>query len=298
MFVRGEIEAQANLLLGIPHSVSVLTPYSFRLRPVGVLNEEPGYSVVAERSAFRMRARVVFDPLGRRLRVAILAGAASNPAVVERLEAEIARMGWVTDLRLTEDDLFLGAADATVRSPDEPASVEAAVIVAAALSDFVLSQLVVTRPMETRPAVLREISEAPEHADVWEYDPTERDRATVQHRLLENWLIGRLQECGIEPLDPVSGPQFDLAWKAPPALIVCEVKSTGGNETKQLRLGLGQVLHYQAQASELTQSPVIAALLVEHQPDDEVWLRLCAELGVTLFWPTEGPLPIRLSGAE
>ena len=94
---------------------------------------------------------------------------------------------------------------------------------------------------------------------------------------------------------PYGGPQFDLAWTIGETLVICEVKTTGGDEVKQLRLGLGQLLHYRAQVAKDTPGSVRAALLVESQPQDGIWQELCEELGIVLFWPDEGPLPISLT---
>ena len=63
---------------------------------------------------------------------------------------------------------------------------------------------------------------------------------------------------------------------------------------KQLRLGLGQLLHYRAQVARDTPGSVRAALLVGSQPHDGIWQELCEDLGVVLFWPDDGPLPIAL----
>lgn len=294
MFTKVALEGALEATLGIPHQVSVMTPYSFRIRPVGVSPDEPGYSVVVERTAFHMRARVVLDPLGRRIRSAILAGVASNPPVIERVAGILREAGWLPEIRVDENDLYIGASDPMVRQPDAPEAVESAALAAATLSEFVLSQLVITGRLEVRPAVPREIVE-PSEGVVWEYDPSERDRATVEHRLLENWLMEQVRQAGLEPLDPVSGPQFDVGWRLGDALVLCEVKSTSGDETKQLRLGLGQVLHYRATARSLVRGPVIAALLIEQEPAEPIWAELCDELDVMLFWPTEEPLPPRLT---
>lgn len=296
MFTKATVEDAFQDVLSVPHHVSVTTPYSFRIRPIGVAPDEPGYSVVVERTAFHMRARVVLDPLGRRIRSAILAGAASNPAAIERVGAVLRDAGWLPEIRIDENDLYVGANDLMVRQPDAPEAVESAALAAATLSEFVLSQLVITGRLELRPAAPREIVE-PSEGVVWEYDPSERDRATVQHRLLENWLMEQVRQAGLDPLDPVSGPQFDVGWRLGESLVICEVKSTSGDETTQLRLGLGQVLHYRATAQHLVRGPVIAALLIEHEPMEPIWSDLCRELEVTLFWPTEEPLPARLTGA-
>jgi len=65
------------------------------------------------------------------------------------------------------------------------------------------------------------------------------------------------------------------------------VKSlTRGNETGQLRLGLGQVLHY-AMLLGGNGRQVRAVLAVERTPTDPRWISLCAAHGVTLVWPGE-----------
>ena len=291
MFTRAELTHAFDDYLSVPHDVSVPTPSSFRLRPVGLLEDLPGYSVVVERSAFRMRAQVVLDALGGRMRAAILSGVGTNPDAADRTCAVIREEGWIPEFRISDYELFIGAEDQTTRAIDDDEFLASCVSVASALSDFVLGQLVVTRRLETRPAAHREISELTEDVAVWEYDPSERDRATLEHRLLENWLIDRIRQEGLSPLDAVRGPKFDLAWTTAETFVICEVKTTSGNEDKQLRLGLGQLLHYRAQASRDTPGGVRAALLVEHQPDDGIWQEICEDLGVVLFWPDEGPLP-------
>lgn len=274
----------------------VQTPYSFRARPLADAGDAPGYSVVVERRAFRLRAVVILDALARRLNSVVIAGALSNPTAVERLRSQISNLGWVPEIEIDDDDLKLEAVEESFAdSYDDDETLERSVAVAAALSDFLLSQLIVTRGFETRSAAHRRAEGAADSTDhIWDYDPTERDRATLRHRMLENWLIDRVREAGFDPLDPVNGPEFDLAWRTEHALVVCEVKSTEGNEAKQLRLGLGQVLHYGAQLERLGEEKVQAALLVEERPADEIWVGLCNKLGVILFWPEGDDLPASL----
>src|SRR5664280_3575931 len=101
-------------------------------------------------------------------------------------------------------------------------------------------------------------------------DPNEVDRALRAHadtqNALADWLILR----GLTPLSPTgTAANFDLAWLDSGALFVAEVKSLNEfNETRQLRLGLGQVLHYQALLEEKGQQ-VRAILVVEHRPRDD-----------------------------
>ena len=291
MFTRAALTRAFEEVLSVPHEVSVLTPLSFSLRPTGIRTDEPGYSIVVQRSAFRMRAQVALDPLGGRIRTAILAGMGTNPDAASRTCAAIREAGWQPEVRISDYDLFIGAVDESTAREEDDALLASCVSVAGALTEFVLAQLVVTRRLETRPASVREISRLTEESPVWEYDPSERDRATMEHRLLENWLISRIQEEGLNPLDAVRGPQFDLAWMIGETLVICEVKTTSGDEVKQLRLGLGQLLHYRAQAARDTSGSVRAALLVGSQPHDGIWQELCGDLGIVLFWPDDGPLP-------
>ena len=251
--------------------------------------------MVVERSAFRMRAQVVLDPLGGRIRTGILAGIGANPAAANRTRAAIREAGWHPEIRISDYDLYIGAIHQETAADGDDSLLESCASVAGVLSEFVLAQLVVTRKLETRPAATREISELADEGPVWEYDPSERDRATMEHRLLENWLISRVQEEGLHPLDAVRGPQFDLAWMIGETLVICEVKTTGGDAVKQLRLGLGQLLHYRAQVARDTPGNVRAALLVGSQPHDGIWQELCEDSGIVLFWPCDGPLPPSLT---
>ena len=297
MFTRGVLTHAFEEVLSIPHVVSVLTPLSFRLRPVGIRTDEPGYSIVVQRSAFRMQAEVTFDRLGGPMRTAILAGVGTNPGTAERACEAIREAGWRPEIRISDYDLYIGAVDQATAAIEDDGLLSSCVIVASTLSEFVLAQLVVTRKLETRPAATREIRDLAEASPVWEYDPSERDRATLEHRLLENWLITRIQEEGLSPLDAVRGPLFDLAWTVGETFVICEVKTTGGDEVKQLRLGLGQLLHYRAQVTRDIPGSVRAALLVGSQPHDGIWKDLCGGLGIVLFWPDDGPLPPSLTVA-
>ena len=281
--------------MSVHHDVRVVTPLSFRIRPVGLLADEPGYSVVVERSAFRMRAQVVLDALGGRIRTAILAGVGTNPAAASRASAAVREAGWLPEIRISDYDFHVGAVQQEMAAREGDALLASCVNVAGALSEFVLSQLVVTRKLETRPAAARVVAEPAEESPVWEYDPSERDRATLEHRMLENWLISRVQSEGLSPLDSIRGPQFDLAWTLGQTLVICEVKTTSGDEAKQLRLGLGQLLHYRAQVARDTPRDVRAALLVGSQPEDTIWKDLCEQLEIVLFWPDDGPLPKSLT---
>jgi len=140
----------------------------------------------------------------------------------------------------------------------------------------------------TRFGVYRRANETPRgrRRQPFAVDPDKVDRATGAHAQVQNalatWVTGR----GLEPLSWAGGlAEFDLGWLDGRVLYVAEVKSlTGANETGQLRLGLGQVLHYQA-LLHATVADVRAVLAVEREPTDLRWRDLCAEHGVSLVWP-------------
>ena len=90
--------------------------------------------------------------------------------------------------------------------------------------------------------------------------------------------------CGV--WSPGTGePDFDLAWERKVDVWVREVKSVApGNDTRQLRLGLGQVLDYQ-DSMLLSHPTVRAALALSAPPSDRRWVDLCLRHGVVLVWP-------------
>jgi len=119
-------------------------------------------------------------------------------------------------------------------------------------------------------------------------DPNEVDRALGAHASVQNALAAWVRSQGMTPLRPGGGAaDFDLAWDDSNALFVAEVKSlTRRNESGQLRLGLGQVLHYTLLLGA-NGRPVRAVLAIERAPTDERWVSLCATHGVALVWPGE-----------
>jgi hypothetical protein len=286
MFERSAVQSLVDEISTLPHKVRVLSPYSFDIRPEGFDAGTPGYRVSVSRGAFRVKAEVVPDPMSVALRAAVVAGAQNVPGRVDRLISLLEGLGWAPSIELSGDAFEIGASDREAPHRPEDEQVLGAAAAAVALSEFVLDQLVVTRPRgEMRSAVERNVPAGEPDHDPWLYDPDERDRATARHRALENWLITTLRDEGVEPLDPAGEPYFDVAWKRGTGLVVCEVKTTSGAEDKQIRLGIGQVLHYRAQLRRALHQPVAAALLVEGRPSDLLWRELCDELGIVLFWP-------------
>lgn len=122
--------------------------------------------------------------------------------------------------------------------------------------------------------------------DPFTIDPDTVDRGLRGHAVTQNRLAEFLRAHRISPRRPgPSDPDFDLAWAHSGWWFVAEVKSlTATNETKQLRLGLGQVLDYQDRL--LARHPKVRAVLaVEKRPNDDRWLQLCERHEVTLVWP-------------
>jgi hypothetical protein len=286
MFERSAVQSLIDEICTVPHTVRILSPYSFDIRPEGFEADAPSYRVSVGRGAFRLKAEVVPDPMSIALRAAVVAGAQNVPGRVDRLIHQLEGLGWTARIELSGDAFEIGASDQEAPHRPEEEQVLGASTVAVALSEFVLDQLVVTRPAgEMRTAVERNVPAGEPDHDPWLYDPDERDRATARHRALENWLMTTLRDEGVEPLDPAGEPYFDVAWRRGTGLVVCEVKTTSGAEVTQMRLGIGQVLHYQAQLRRALRQPVAAALLVEGRPSDPLWLELCDQLGIVLFWP-------------
>ncbi|MFD0271599.1 EVE domain-containing protein [Streptomyces sp. NPDC127106] len=118
-------------------------------------------------------------------------------------------------------------------------------------------------------------------------DPDLMGRNLNAHRKLQNALAEAARARGLDVLSPrVTDPDFDLGWRLTAEdLTVCEVKSlTPGNETRQLRAGVGQLLDYHDRLRERA-AQVRAVLWVEYEPSDPRWVGLCDRVGITLAWP-------------
>lgn len=125
-------------------------------------------------------------------------------------------------------------------------------------------------------------------AEPFAVDPDVVDRGTRGHAETQNalsrWVLAR----GLRPERWAGGvAPFDLAWRDGGTLFVAEVKSTTArNEIRQMRLGLGQVLHYRHQLRHVAPT-IVAVLAVEREPGDRGWVDLCRSHGVVLVWPDE-----------
>jgi hypothetical protein len=144
-------------------------------------------------------------------------------------------------------------------------------------------------PFEVFPDYLP-VNETPatKQREPFSVDPNEVDRALGAHAMTQNALAAWIRTRGLTPLRSAgSTADFDLAWDDGVTFSVAEVKSlTPGNETGQLRLGLGQVLHY-AMLLGSNGRAVRPVLAVERPPTDRRWIALCAAHGVVLVWPGE-----------
>jgi len=121
---------------------------------------------------------------------------------------------------------------------------------------------------------------------VFEVDPDIIDRGTRAHARTQNSLANFLISHGISPLSPNEHePPFDLAWKRGETIFVAEIKSlTKSNEDKQLRMALGQILHYRHLL--LPKWPKVRAVIAtERRPSNDCWPALCASHKVILVWP-------------
>jgi hypothetical protein len=285
MFIRAALQGAVDERASLPHTVSVPSPYAMELRPHGFPDGVPNYRILVERAVFRLQATVLPDYLAVAIVAAVVSGARNNPARLERLKADLHEAGWRHDIQLSTEEFQIEATFESAVGVDEVELADRAVTVGVALSEFVLDQLLVTRPIgEMRAAVERPVGDqAP--GEVWLYDPSERDRSTQVHRSLENWLIAKLRDSGIEPLDPAGEPYFDLAWRSENTLHVCEVKSSANNPVHQLRLGLGQILQYRHALSRAGREVVSGCILIEDDPAGS-WVDLCSDLGILLFWPS------------
>lgn len=117
-------------------------------------------------------------------------------------------------------------------------------------------------------------------------DPDAIGRATNAHSRLQNLLERHVREQEAETFSPgTPDPEFDLAWTKDGTFYVAEVKSlTARNEVTQLRLGLGQILHYRHLMSA-AHPKMKCILFVEREPTYDEWTNLCDQLGVDLLWP-------------
>lgn len=137
-----------------------------------------------------------------------------------------------------------------------------------------------------RPYVVSEVAVTAAPIGI-ELDWDALDRGTRAHASLQNALARFVAERGHTPLSPApADPRFDLAWRGPRGLVVCEVKSsTVSNGSQQLRLALGQVLEYRFLLQRDLAEPVAAVIALE-QPPPAAGHGYCASAGVVITTAT------------
>ncbi|HET6230252.1 MAG TPA: hypothetical protein VFE05_09300 [Longimicrobiaceae bacterium] len=148
------------------------------------------------------------------------------------------------------------------------------------------------RPTTYQPSPLGRPYQAADEAasrteiNLFPVDPSVVERGLKGHAITQNALAAELRARGLEPRSPAAGePEFDLGWEHAGRRVVAEVKSlTNQNEERQLRLGLGQLIHYRAMLAKPT-AGVDGVLVVERPPRDLRWLSVCESVGVRLVWP-------------
>jgi len=121
----------------------------------------------------------------------------------------------------------------------------------------------------------------------WSRDPNVLDRSLKAHADTQNGLRDFLASREIPAWSPTpNDPDYDLAWRWRGETYVCEVKSlpAAGTDDRQLRLGIGQVLDYQALMAR-RHDRVRAVLATERAPSDPRWALLCEAHGIVLVWP-------------
>jgi hypothetical protein len=126
-------------------------------------------------------------------------------------------------------------------------------------------------------------------SQVFETDPDKTDRGTKAHKDTEKALAEALNRAGLEPLSPAADdPHFDIAWRDKGVAFIVEVKSlTAENETRQIRLAIGQVLDYAYRLHWEDADTVRPVVAVEYEPTDSHWANLCEKNGIILTWPND-----------
>ncbi|GGL51540.1 hypothetical protein [Planomonospora parontospora] len=118
-------------------------------------------------------------------------------------------------------------------------------------------------------------------------DPDLSGRGLRAHNRVQNQLAEALLAADLTPLRPAPDEsQYDLGWFLGAGdLYVTEVKSlTDANEVQQVRLAIGQVLHY-ATALAAPGRRVHPVIACERQPTDGDLVRACRDHGIAIVWP-------------
>ncbi|NJC86202.1 hypothetical protein [Planosporangium mesophilum] len=121
-----------------------------------------------------------------------------------------------------------------------------------------------------------------DYPEVQPTSPAARERANAEHDALCRQLIAHLSKRGIEAGE-LTSPPVDVAWRgANNRQVIAEIKSCfDGNDTDQLRLGLGQLLEYR---QRLAGAGVTAdAILLVTRVKDPFWYEICRSVDIRLL---------------
>jgi hypothetical protein len=125
------------------------------------------------------------------------------------------------------------------------------------------------------------------------FDIDRLDRLTVAHNELEACVHAALVAQGWTGGKAPSGVALcDLVMERDGRWLVVEIKTLGSSpmlEQQQLRLGLGQALHYRHRLQAL-HPHTQAAVVVDRQPADDGWVETMEAAGILLAWPPFAPL--------
>jgi len=116
-------------------------------------------------------------------------------------------------------------------------------------------------------------------------DPDAYGRGLRSHIRTEQELARIAEERGLRPLTPtIEDPPFDVAWEMPDgSIVLVEVKSTTeSNETKQLRLGIGQILDY-ADSLQRRGHRIHTAICTTTPLRDRRWIDIASRVDVLLI---------------
>ena len=124
----------------------------------------------------------------------------------------------------------------------------------------------------------------PNPREPFEFDPHELERTTEEHMRAQDRIAEALKELGATVCSPIGGgPDYDIAWVFRNRRFVAEVKTTrDANISKQLRLGLGQIMEYRHQMS-LDGTEPRAVLIAAGKPPADHWYQICRGASVDLM---------------
>ena len=261
--------------------------FSYKIYPkdFDTQTDTPTFKIVIERTAFKYNSRIELSNFAGRV-VEKLSNIYNDQSFKNEFQNKLNEVDWKDDFNIAES---LFRISDTKLFPDEGEehllrSVKASQI----LMEFALGAYQTKKNILGKKSKIRILNDK-EDSSPWEYDPSEKDKSTNEHKKLENWMIRKLEKKGIESKDPNDNNiQYDLGWEEDNKIWICEAKSTINNETEQLRLGIGQILHYLYSSKKYNnEKETNGVLLVSKKPSEEVWNQICEENSICLIWPPE-----------